>query len=479
MPIDPMFLEPTLQTFRSMLQECRDKGYSGDDMTELEKVMSRMETLGQELSDFNVFNATIMNENLYGKFSDYYGRLLSNASKKEYTDGTKTYDDASLLKTSLDALRNAIELLKKNYQDTINLAKADKNQLLQQTNTALDYAQQSGAYGNISKGDVEAIKHQASKNIDESYDKSPDMYDSSVETAILNNPELIIKGIEDVIHLGEQDEMTFPRFLRLQMELGLDKAMEGTIVARNGQQYLYEFNLAQAFSPHYIEKEKRKLQKFDELAARHKFKTPNIKELNYAYQEIDREFERDIAVWNEIKRRWEDLLWDLSFWSLSYCSFAPYIQPWSMSANPVESTIQTQKTNPGIFKQREALFLKYFNLSFMDIFKHPTFIWDVKYHLMDYSQEFVEFLIEQIYPNCRPFNDLPKELIERRASFHKKDRQSEDRENNPEKHLLTERFRDFYDNKFGNGRYLARFGEITKNDSKAAPWNLDTFPYSH
>lgn len=439
MPIDPNMLNPMFDPFRNMLKDVESQNLTGPDVDKLHELINRMEQLGQEHSDINAFNGALMQENLYGQFSDYYGKALASKAKAE--GDAKGYDDTTLLKQSIDALKNAITEINRGYEEAIKTAKGKK-------------------------ADDKKVLGKKMKGLKSS--------DNSIEVAILQNPELIIKGIQDVIDLGEQPGMTLPKFLRLQMEKGLDKAMEGSVVARNGQEYLLEATKSNPVSPYHIEVDTKKLNAFDELAAKSKFNLPNTKELSYVHRDIDYEYAGKIAIWREITYRWDDLLSSLAFWSLSYCSFAPSILPWKVTKDPVAATIKSQKTIPGIFKQKERLFKKYFGLDFMDIFKHDTFKWAVKYDFISESQEFVEFLIEKVYPHCKPFNDLPSDVIEQRALFY-----NGTNDQNPTAHKVQERYKEFYDNKFGTGRYLEKFGEIEKSTSTAAPWNLDNFKYAH
>ncbi len=475
MALDPMMLNAILGTFKNMMEECKQKNLSGSDFDNMCETYSRMEQLGQEHSDMNAFSAQMMNENLYGKFSDYYGRVLS-AGASNTSNSAGGYDDAVLLKQSVNALKQVIESLKKNYQDAINES-SGKN-VMQQNQAGLDFLERNTEKGLFSAtGGITALQNDSENALNTTLNKTPNAYDNSIEVEILSNPEVIIKPIQDVINLGEQSGMTLPKFLRIQMETGLDKAMEGAVATSEAYQTEKDFILVNPISPYHIKKIERKIEKFEELASANKFKVPNWTELKFNLDDIDREFETDIQKWDRIKTIWDKLLWDLSFWSLSYCSFAPYIKPWSLAKNPVESTIKTQNTNPGLFQERERLLQKYFELSFMDIFKHPSFQWDVKYNYIGYSQEFIEFLIEKIYPQCKPFNHLTSEIIEIRASFYKKDKNSFDKESNPESHLPAERWQIFYNNKFGEGRYESKFGLIEKSDSKATPWNMSTFKY--
>ncbi|PKP21322.1 MAG: hypothetical protein CVU05_07010 [Bacteroidetes bacterium HGW-Bacteroidetes-21] len=470
-------LNAILGSFKNMMDDCKQKNLSGSDFDSMCEAYARMEQLGQEHSDMNAFNAQMMTENLYGKFSDFYGRALSAPSAQSSGAAAGGYDDAALLKQSVDALKQAIITIRKSYQDAIEEASGKNVQ--QQNQAGLDFLERNTEKGLFSAtGGMEALRTETAKSMGETLKKTPNAFDNTVEVEVLSNPEALIKPIQDVIDLGEQPGMTLPRFLRTQIETGLDKAMDGAVAARDSYITEKEFIDASPVSSFHLQKIDKKIQRFDELAAANKFHVPNWTELKFNMDDIDREFERDIQQWDRVKRRWEDLLWDLSMWSLSYCSFAPYIKPWAMAKDPVAATIHTQNTGPGIFKEKEKLLQKYFGISFHDIFKQPSFLWDVKYNYIDYSQEFLDFLIEKIYPECNPFNQLPSDKIEARASFYKRDRNAEDRENNPEAHIPADRMRIFYNKKFGEGRYESKYGNIEKNDSKAAPWNIATFKYS-
>jgi hypothetical protein len=427
MPVDATIINPMLDPFRNMLKEVIEKGLSGEDYDKMKAALDRMEELGQIHSDIMTYNGALMQENLFSKFSDHYGRLLANNTKQESEE--KGYDDSTLLKQSLKSLKNAVSEIKRNYQTTINESKKYKNP--------------------------------KNKKLDQ-----------SVETAILNDPTIIIKEIEDLIKLGEQEGMTLPNFLRLQIEKGLDKAMEGNIVVKKGLQFTLDATIASASNPYAIKVDEEKLEAFNFLAQKNKFNIPNQKEVSYLHKNIDYKYRHQIAEWNEIKYRWSQLLTDLSFWSMSYTKIAPYIEPWCLSDNPVEATIKTQKTIPGIFQEKLNLLKKYFNLSFLDTFKHPTFIWNVENYHIGESQEFTTFLIEKVFPYCKPFNDIPQEVIDERLAM-----RENDKTDSPDGYKSIEKFKKNYDDYFGEGRFEDKFGKIEKKKTNAKPWDLSTFKY--
>ena len=420
MPIDSMILDPMLDTFRNMYSECEQQGLSGKDFDDMKSLLDRMEQLGQEHSDITAFNGQMMQENLFAKFSDSYGKVLS--AQQSGSGSTDDYDDAAMLKSSVDALKQSVAHLKQSYQDAIDGSK-----------------------------------------------------DNNVEVAVLNDPSDLIEPIETLIRLGEEPGMTLPDFLRIQIEKGLDKAMEGAVAARKAYERALEWESVSAVSKFHIEREEEKIKVFDDLSSKQQFNVPNWKELSFAIEDVNRLYEPKIIKWNTIKEAWEALLWDLSFWSLSYCSFAPYIEPWSMSKDPKKAVKKTQDITPGLFKERLRLFEKYFGMSFMDIFKHETFAWEVKYGSLDYSQEYTLFLIEKVFPACKPLEHLNSDIISEREAFSK----PEDRTGNPESDMPGKRQQQHYDAQFGAGRFASKYGNIEPSLSKAAAWDWSTFEYKN
>ncbi len=476
MPLDPMILDSILGTFKTMVEDCKEKKITGEDFDAMCACYARMEELGQSTDDMNVFNGTMMQENLYGKFSDHYSRALGAYAKQAYASGEKTYDDASLLKTSLDALKQSIQRLRDNYKEMLRLASGEYNEA--QAEKGMDYAARVFKKSFDQGGGFDKIKKDVKQQNKEAKKITPNMFDNTVEVEILNDPEPLIGPIQKLIDLGEQPGMTFPRFLRLQIETGLDKAMQGTGVMRNGLVYTLEFTEAIAANPYYVDVAKRKIEAFDTLAAGNKYGIPDLKELGLLHQDIDHEMDAHIKKWDGIKRIWEKMMWNLYDWSLSYASFAPKIKPWSEAPNPVQATIETQETTPGIFQEWEKLLAKYFGMSFMDIFKHPTFAYDVDKNYFWLSQGLTEFLIEQVYPQCKPFNRLPDAIIQQRSAFYPFPNANQDREMNPDLHLPAERYRVFYNKKFGEGYYETKHLPVQKNDAVIAEsWNWASFKY--
>ncbi len=467
MPLDPMMSDAILGTFQKMADEIKTKNLSGENIDKMMQTLDRMKELANIHSDMNAFNGQVMQENLYGKFSDYYGKAMSAQTTTSSSSSGEANPD--YLKQNLDALRNAIKRIKESKEEALKRDREyDPQKAMQQT---MDFVERNKEKYGLAKGiemsgGIEAVKKEAEKDIDKTLKERPNAYDNSVEIEILINEEGVIKPIENLIKLGEEPGMTYPKYLRLQIEKGLDKAMEGNVVAREGYEYSYEFYKAMSRCPHYIEKAKKKLELFDQLGAKSKFGIPNMDEISYGHRRIDHEFEPAIIQWENITNRWESMLWDLYDWSLAHISIAPQIQPWSMATDPIKAVKKTKDVQPGIFRQRERLFKKYYGMGFLDILKHPTFIYYIKNDFMWESQELFEFLINKVYPVIQPFQFLPQDLINERAAIYK-----EKREANPDLHKPLFRFASFYDGKFGEGRYFSKYGKPESVVSNAKPWN--------
>jgi hypothetical protein len=427
MPIDPMILNSMLDTFRNMYEQCKSQGCNGENMEKMNEILTRIEELGNEHTDFNSFNAQITKENLFGRFSEFYTKELTQQSEKQYNSGDSQYDDDSLLKSCVSGLYQAIESIERAYR------------------TAVESASEKG---------------------------------NSLEVEFLQNPRDILSSIRELIDLGEQPGMTLPDFLRIQIEKGLDKAIEGSVLFRKSLDLEKKFTNVNPRSPYHIELSDEIISAYDRLCNTSGFGVPDSKEWQFLRDKIERKFAFDILRFEKIRNIWDKLLYELSLWSLSYTSFAPYVFPWSNANNPVESARKTQNITPGIFAERLKLLKKYFGMGFMDVFRHETFLWQVKNDFIDYSQEFTEFLIEEVYPQCVPLRQLSADVIEKRAGFNENGPLHSNRESNPFSVKPSERYRNFYDNMFGSGTYENKYGKIVSGTSVACPWEILQFKYS-
>ncbi len=417
MGLDPMFADAILGTFRNMSRELKDKEISGEDFDKMNSYLARMEELAQKHDDMNEFNGIVMQENLYGKFSDHYGRALSAASSAQYSVGGAVYDDAAdqkLLKQTLDAYRNSIATIKQ-----------------------------------MKKENVEMHGETASK--------------------VFVKDDLLIKPIQDVISLGEAGH-TYGTFLRLMIEKGLDKAMEGSIVSRDAIIYSRDFYAAGKINPHYEERENKLLEKWDELCAKSKIGVASVLKYNLASDIIYDTYEPKIKLWYNTNSTWDKALTLISEWAMAHMSFAPSLEPWSVAPNPRASVQETIDCEPGKLEVRLAQLKKYFGISFHDIFKHETFLWDCTHHQMWYSQEYIMYLRDEVFQHCKPGNKMPQELISKMEKIW-----NEKRMRNPDQNKLNERYRDNHNKYFGEGNFEEKYGMNPPYECNASSWDLSNF----
>ena len=426
MPIDNMILNPMLDPFRNMAKEIQDKGLTGDAVDRMLAALNRMEELGQQESDIAAFSGKMTSEGLQMEFSNAYGLALSEEAKAAQGD-PEDYDDAALLKTSVDALKNAVVELKKAKDDQYaEAAKKAKDK------TALEVAQN--------------------------------------EIDVLNKNDLIIEKIEELIQFGESG-VNLPTFLRVQIEKGMDKAMEGSAVVREGLVYSQGWAEASRVNPYNIKKVNEKLASFDELAGKAKFGVPDSLQVTLADDKIDHKYVPDIALWDGIEDAWERIMGLMMTWSYAHMSFADKVFPWDQMQNPWPEIEKVKITYPGQIKGRLRIFKENFGLEFHDIFSHQTFVWQVENHQIDESQLWYETLINVIYPQCKPGNLLDQETINEVERQWKGNLMS-----NPERHKDVERFITFFNSVFGEGAYQRKVGQEHQwGERNAEPWNLNNF----
>lgn len=474
MPVDPMILDSMLNTFRGMAKEIESKGIQGEDVDKMNAALSRMEQLGQELSDINEFNGALMQENLFGTFSDHYGKALSAEAQAGQEENG--YDDEVLLKQTLDALRNAVQRIKDGKQEAIAMAESHSQEKALQD--SLEYmnrnADQYGAVLN-SKG-FESKSKEALADAKEA-DQTEAAKRSELiqkEMDALFDEKALIQPIEELIQLGEEPGMTLPLFLKIQIEKGMDKAMEGTAVSRSGLEYEVSYARAMMTNPYDVEEKETCLKVFEELASKASFGVPNATELTLAQNKVAWELEPKRKYWNELKDRFFGILDHLDSLIIANSQYFPSYSPYTMMATYEEKKEHAEYIKnclPGIIKQEEKLLEKYFGKSFLEMFEHDIFKWEVENHHIDYSQAYVEYLKNKVYPEVVPLQFLSSETIaEFENNFHNKNVMS-----NPESYLVQDRIVKMMNAKFGEGYYEQKFGLADYGERNAAPWNLSNF----
>ncbi|MCG8574873.1 MAG: hypothetical protein MI810_08325 [Flavobacteriales bacterium] len=427
MAIDQMMLGPMLDSFKNMAQDCTDKGYSGPAYDRMMEALNRMETLGQEMNDFMEYSAKITAEGLQMTFSNAYGEVLAEAAKPQGGNSDGGYDDGALLQQSLNALRDAVQQLKNSEKQAIDEARSK-------------------------------AKNKKTARIAEN------------ELLSLSKNTQLIGPIEDLISLGESG-VNFPTFLRTQIEKGLDKAMEGSAVVRDGLAYSLDFAQAAASHPYDIKIKEEQIAKFDELGAKARFGIPESFQINLEFDAIEHRHSPAIAKWKAIEDAWERIISSMDTWAIAHCSFAPYIDPWAMASNPKEAVQSSKDCLPGDIKEWLRLLNENFGLDFHAIFQHETFKWSVQHHHFSYSQEYTEFLIKTVFPQCQPGQFLDAETTSKVEALYK-----EEKMNNPENYKVLDRSEVAYDKHFGQGKFLEKIGSKGEwGQRNAAPWNLESF----
>lgn len=423
MPIDQLYLGPMLDPFKAMADDCTAKGYSGEDYDTMMAALQRMEALGQEMNDFMEYSAKISAEGLQMTFSNAYGRVLSGAAQQQQekaSDGG--YDDQALLDQNLDALRSAVKELKNAETGAI-----------------------AESHSHLKDKTAQAV--------------------ATNEISTLAKTAKLIAPIEQLIAYGESG-VNFPTFLRVQIEKGLDKAMEGSGVVEEAIHYEHDFALAAALSPHHIAIKRDELNGFKTLAANSKFGVPNSLSLQLLFNGIHQNHVSKIALWEGIEDAWERIFNLIDTWVIAHTRFAPYIEPWSMSKNPPAAVQKDKETLPGFIKERIRLLSENFSVNFEDIVSHETFKWSVNHQHFSFSEIYTEFILETVLPQCSPGQLLDTESI-RKAEYLYENKEMP----NPENYKVLERQENTYNKHFGEGMFTEKFGAVPDfGERNALPW---------
>lgn len=425
MAIDQMLLGSMLDPFKNMAEDCKSKGYSGESFDKMMAALERMEQLGAELSDFMEYSAKISAEGLQMAFSNACGQLLADAASKQQSTANKGgYDDAALLKQNLDALKQAV----------IELKKAEE--------TAI--AEAGAAFTDSKKQAVAAN-----------------------EIRTLTKSEQLIKPIEDLIAYGESG-VNFPTFLRVQIEKGLDKAMEGSGLVRDGVIYEHGFARASSINPYSIKIKEEQLNAFDQLKALSPFDVPNSLSVQLKFNEIEAQYVSEISKWTTIDNAWMKLFSLLDTWVIAHTKFAPFIDPWAMSRDPKAAVLRDKETLPGIIAERVRLLGENYNVNFADVRSHETFIWSVKNHHFPYSQIYTNLMLDAALPICKPGQFLPADIIDEVERLYNNKEM-----HNPENYRVLDRQEGVYNTYFGSDMFVQKFGPKPHFDERnAQPWSI-------
>lgn len=430
MPVDPMIADSMLGTFRNMYKECVDKNASGPSFDKMKVAIERMESLANEHSDFMAFQGQVMQENLMGNFSVYYGEVLGELSKPK-DGGTEGYDDKALLEQSLNALRDAIKRIDEGAKE------AEKE--------VMKHAKKGEE--KLTEVDLIVVQKNAERN------------------------EPIKKAIAELIALGESCE-NLPAFLRLQIEKGMDKAAEGSVVVAEAFEEDALLNEIQYLSPYHIAESKEILQMYRDLESKAAFGVPISIEVEMERTKIEHKYLPDMEKWDKVQDEWKTILDTIAYWVASQCPRAPGVDPWVMIPEPgkSESIKYYKNCNPSHLEGELRIFKENHGYDFKDIFTLESFQYAVTDHRIVFSQEYMVHLVNVIYPQCKMGNFLPQEIIDLDMKFF-----NEKRMYDPDPMPSVVGFIKWFNNKYGEGMYEQRFSPYNPDSSNAAPWNYDEF----
>jgi hypothetical protein len=221
----------------------------------------------------------------------------------------------------------------------------------------------------------------------------------------------IEKTIRGIIEVGNSG-ISYPVFLKLCEEKGLNKILQGGVVIR--EVLLEELQFAKdSFYPVTIKMREEILEAFDKMSTTAAFGVPDSFVFGLKRQKIEWKYEPDIAKWMEIIKRWDKLMETVNDWVDSYGSFAPYDQRWADNRGmkyTLENIKYTKSCNPGFLKRREIIFNEYFGLKWDDVFQHETWQWEMKAGRIWYSDINIEKL-RKAYSYCVQGGCPPAEII--------------------------------------------------------------------
>ena len=225
--------------------------------------------------------------------------------------------------------------------------------------------------------------------------------------------------IQTVIELGRSG-INYPTFLRVMIEKGLDKAMEGSVLSREALEKDIHW-AAELILPVYEKRNRAILAKYDEMASRATFGVPDSVVFSMERFRIESEFQPAINKYQAIIDRWGRLLELVHDWIDAFTSFAPYDERY-VSLEGIERTKRNIKfckeCYPGFLKVREDIFNRYFALQWEAVFTHESFPNERKARRCMYTAAYVEFL-QEVYPHCKPFSVAPPKLVTKAEQLHK------------------------------------------------------------
>jgi len=278
----------------------------------------------------------------------------------------------------------------------------------------------STAYGNLLAEEGQK-KYGATEVYDDAklLQQTINAYESSL--AQLNDhpdKEKLQGPVQTLIDLGRSG-VNYPVFLRLMIEKGLDKAMEGSVLSREALEKDISW-ATELILPVYEKRNRAILAQYDAMASAAAFGVPDSVVFSMERFRIESEFQPAINRYQAIVDRWGRLLELVHDWIDAHTSFAPYDERY-VSLEGMERTKRNirfcKDCYPGFLKAREDIFNRYFSMNWDDVFIHESFSNEREAKRCMYSDAYVEFL-KEVYPYCKPFSTAPAELVEKAELLH-------------------------------------------------------------
>jgi len=232
--------------------------------------------------------------------------------------------------------------------------------------------------------------------------------------------EMLTKAVQEIIALGKSG-INYPSFLRLMIEQGLDKAMQGSILNRK---YLAE-DLAFAqktIQPAWERKARAVLDKYDEMAVQSTLHIPNNTLFSLERFKIENNHEADVRRYDHIRNLWQTIFTDLHWWIDAYTKFAPKDARY-MGQNESETRKNIDRIkniNPGKIKAALNILEQNYQLTWRTIFNHETFDAEYRSNRFNYTEEYVCFIKEDVFPQCIPLKHADQILIEKAEALYNK-----------------------------------------------------------
>lgn len=418
--VEKQIAESIKQGYKNILDDMKNRNITGKYYDEAEKYYNRLLELIETSPDANTLYAKMNDENIAVRISDAYTRALTEIAENA-NNGGAIYDDDTLMKMYVKTLHDSVKAMRDGFEKLLTEAsEADRKRIM-----------------------------------------------------VDNNPEELIKGVEELIALSEEPGMTYPNFLRLQIERGLDDFNASSITRKviETQLECYRCTISQDLEIKVLEE---KLEAYDKLASMNKFGKVDAHVWEFVEKKIEWKYAPEIKKRDQVYHIFKNILDDLDLWEMAHCPFAMNVEPWAMifDVEKRKQAIERDKNiMPGVIWEYEKLLLHYFGLKLKDIIHDQSFIHEIKAYTMVHSQEIVEHLLLEVYPVCKPFNPLPQSFISKRTEI-----QNAKREENPDQDKPFYILKEYYDARYGE-EYMERIskGMKPKKTSAAKPWDLEEF----